>query len=367
MERRDLYTILATRIRSGRYVTGSRLPSERALAAELGVHRNTISRVVARLAESGLVETVPGRRPVVCSTGADAQAPRTVALLMGNEPWFQSFQHVVRGCEMELSAHDFRLVFRDTLAPTMEGTCQKEAAALENLEKQPVAGVILWCQDVDHAAPALERLGAKGAVLVAIDRLPRGFASDFVGVDNIHGATAAVEHLLALGHRRVAFATYEEEHSSSVADREDGYRKTMRHHGIPENDLEVIRIRGDNADASIRAMAQSLARAADRPTAVFCVNDIMAIKLTRSLQAVGVRVPEDIAIVGFDDLEGLTMHPPTLTTVRQPYEMLGRHAARLILWRLNNPEAPIRHVLLDTSLIVRSSTVSHAPSEPFAA
>ena len=364
MERRDLYTTLATRIRSGRYESGSRLPSERALAEELGAHRNTISRVIARLADAGLVETHPGRRPVVRRLGMDARASRTVALCMGNEPRFRSFQHVLRGCEMELSAHDFRLVFRDTLAPTIEGTREKEAAALKNLEEQPVAGLILWCQDVDTTPATLKRLRATGTVIVAIDRLPLSFNCDFVGVDNIHGASVAVEHLLALGHRRVAFATYAEEHTSAVLERKDAYRNTMRHHGIPESELTIIGIPVDTADAAIEAKARAFAQTTDRPTAVFCVNDIMATKLTRNLLAAGVRVPEDIAIVGFDDLEGLTVHSPILTTMRQPYELLGRHAARLILWRLNNPEAPIRHVLLDTSLVVRSSTVSSAAPAP---
>lgn len=362
MERRDLYTTLATRIRSGRYESGSRLPSERALAEELGAHRNTISRVIARLADAGLVETHPGRRPIVRSAGIDARASRTVALCMGNEPRFRSFQHVLRGCEMELSAHDFHLVFRDTLAPTIEGTRQKEMAALKNLEEQPVAGLIVWCQDVDAAPPTLKRLRAAGTVIVAIDRQPSGFPCDFVGVDNIHGATVAVEHLLSLGHRRVAYATYAEEIVSAVMEREDAYRNTMRHHGIPDSDLAYIRIPADTSDSAIMEVAARYARTEDRPTAIFCVNDIMATKLTRSLLAAGLDVPEDIAIVGFDDLEGLTVHSPILSTMRQPYELLGRHAARLILWRLNNPEAPIRHVLLDTSLVVRSSTVSSAPA-----
>jgi len=96
----------------------------------------------------------------------------------------------------------------------------------------------------------------------------------------------------------------------------------------------------------------------NRPTAVFAVNDILAWRLMRAMTESGRSVPGDLAIVGFDDIEPKAMHKPLLTTMRQPFERIGYYAARMLLERMQTPSLPIRHVLLDTPLVVRASTAS---------
>jgi DNA-binding LacI/PurR family transcriptional regulator len=115
-------------------------------------------------------------------------------------------------------------------------------------------------------------------------------------------------------------------------------------------------------------MADRLAASPDRPTALFAVNDILATALLRALAVAGLRVPEDISVLGFDDVENMGLHPPVLTTVRQPYERIGAQAARLLLSRRRAPDAPFRSFLLETALIQRNTTRPiDAESEPQAA
>ncbi len=367
----DPYTILETRIRQGDYPPGSRLPAERQLADELGIHRNTVRRVVARLAEAGWLDCQPGCRPVVRSPGG-VVAMHTIALLMGNEPVFHAFQHLLRGCEQKLRASGYRLVYMDTRGPGEEPARSREQQALENLSERPVAGLILWCEEPYRARPHLDRLSGQGTAVVTVDRHVPGFTSDWVGADNIHGAITAVEHLLELGHRRIGFAA---QHTppTSVQERLEGYAEALHSHGLDVDEGLLFWFPREGTEAAVADWAVRLLQTPEHPTAFFAENDIMAWQMLRALNGAGIKVPQDISLVGFDDMEAQAVQTPVMTTVRQPYQAMGWQAARLVLERIRHPDAPYREVLLGTALVRRSSTgppprsasFSHAISQPW--
>lgn len=361
MRRLDPYSILEIRIRSGVYPAGTWLATERQLAEELGVHRQAIRTAVAKLSDVGLLERRPGHRPVIRRSEAHSASRNTVALLMGADPVFRPFQQVLRGCERELGSLGYRMVFMDTLGRDDHHTHEVEMRALDSLIQHPLTGVIVWCQDPHGSLPRLERLRASGTALVTIDRVVPGLEADFVGVDNVRAAEHAVEHLWELGHRRIAFITQVLD-VSTVVDREIGYRSALRHLGLDIDESIIFRLDPvvSTPEERYQAIARQLIGNPDRPTALFAINDMVAWRLLHTMTAAGIRVPQDIAIVGFDDIEAWAMHRPVLTTVRQPYEGMGRHAANLLLQRLKAPDAPVRHLLLDTSLAVRSTTVAGA-------
>ena len=362
MRKIDPYSALESRIRNGVYAHGTWLASERELAGEFGVHRNVIRRAVTRLAEAGMLECRRGRRPVVQTPNGAAEPLQTVALLMGNEPRFHAFQFVAHGCEEELRAAGHRLLFMNTLGPTLESTRNRERDALASLVEHPVAGVILWCQEPANCLDNLGALTERGTPVVAIDRRIDGFRCDHVGVDNRHAASLAADHLLGLGHTRIAFALWREDMSSTVRDRLDGFRKTLKLHGLPIEDRWIYRVPKDTAAAAASEIAENISRAKDRPTALFAINDILAGDFRQALESAGMRVPEDIALVGVGGMEDVAFDQPFLTTLRQPYEAFGRHAAHLVLQRMKHPDAPICSVLLETELMARASTRPGAPS-----
>ena len=173
---------------------------------------------------------------------------------------------------------------------------------------------------------------------------------DWVDVDGARGTGEAVDHLVSLGHRRIAFLGWPP--GSGVGDdRAAGWRQAMARHGLPVDGL-----RGDapdDIDAAARAAAPLLEAGA---TAVVAACDTLAMGCYRALAARGEEPGQRVAVVGFDDLPAAALLRPTLTTLRQPLEAIGRQCVRLLLSRIAEPQAPARHVLLPPELVVRDST-----------
>ena len=174
-----------------------------------------------------------------------------------------------------------------------------------------------------------------------------------VQVDNRLGARLASEHLLALGHRRIAHITGPRGWVATE-DRRRGYYAALASAGIlPEPTLEIDSIPeivpGREAAARLLALPE-------RPTAIFAFNDNIAIGVIQAARARGLRVPEDLSIVGFDDIEHATIVSPELTTVRQPLAEMGRTAVSLLNRLLERQRFETLHVELATRLVVRDST-----------
>jgi LacI family transcriptional regulator len=177
--------------------------------------------------------------------------------------------------------------------------------------------------------------------------------ADYVDADNVGGSRMAVEHLIRLGHRRIATVTGPL-NMASGEDRLAGYCQALEAHRIPVRD-ELI-AEGDYTEGSGVMAVRRLLSAS--PTAVFVASDTMAIGALKALREAELRVPEDMALVGFDDIPVAAALEPALTTVRQPIERLGSMAADLLLNLLENPpdtQAPAHRIILPAKLIVRDS------------
>jgi len=175
----------------------------------------------------------------------------------------------------------------------------------------------------------------------------------YVDVDNVSASRMAVEHLIRLGHRRIATVTGPLSMASGE-DRLAGYCQALEAHRISVQ--EALIVEGDFTEGSGAMGMQRLLSAS--PTAVFAANDMMAIGALKALREAGFRVPEDVALVGFDDVPIAAAVEPALTTVHQPIERLGSMAAELLLNLLENPPdvpAPAHRIILPAKLIVRDS------------
>jgi LacI family transcriptional regulator len=197
------------------------------------------------------------------------------------------------------------------------------------------------------------------APIVAVD--PHTGPSDLptIDSDNLHGGRLATEHLLELGHRRIGLLAGRPDLESARL-REAGYRAALADAGIPVDDALVVR--GDFNPAVSRDAARSLLTLPDRPTAVFAANDWSAFALMEVAADLGLRVPEDVSVIGFDNISALAH--PALTTVHQPIQEMGRRAVELLVRLIDgDPDAaaaPAR-LTLPTSLVVRRSTQPPAP------
>ncbi|MCX6032784.1 MAG: substrate-binding domain-containing protein [Chloroflexi bacterium] len=254
---------------------------------------------------------------------------------------------VVEGIEGAAYAHGYSVI----LAASQDDP-ERETAAVETLRSKRVDAVIVTSSRV--GALHQERLGAAGVPVILLNshsqQLPHTFS---VRVDDQHGARLATEHLLALGHRRIAHVAGPAGHSSS-ADRLAGYRAALAEAGVPFDGALVFA--GTGRPAAGEQAAASLMALADRPTAVFCYNDMTAIGLLRAARQAGLAVPRELAVVGFDDIPLASYVSPALTTVAQPKFELGQQAMAMALALMVGRGEGVGDVVLQGRLVVREST-----------
>ncbi len=211
-----------------------------------------------------------------------------------------------------------------------------------------IDGVIVSSMLMDD--PLVQALADNQKPFVLVGRHPTNASLSYVDVDNIKGAHSAVAHLLRLGRRRIAAITGPQ-NAIVGADRRTGYLDALRERGLaPDPRLTV---EGDFTETSGYLGMQRLL--AHDPDAVFAASDMMAQGALRALREAGRRVPEDVAVVGFDDMPFAATTEPPLTTVRQPIGRLGATAVEILIDLITQPAAGPRRVLLSTELVIRKS------------
>jgi LacI family transcriptional regulator len=232
----------------------------------------------------------------------------------------------------------------------------KEDAYLRVLEERRVEGVLLV--PVSAATARIEALRARGTAVVRLNHRAAGDDECSVGVDDLRAGELAMEHLLGLGHERIAYVT-SASHVYPTDERRDGALNAARKAGKDEDILRELSVTHLNVahgrDAGERVLGLS-----PRPTAVYCANDLVALGVLQVLIRHGVRVPDDMAIVGNDDIEFASAAAIPLTSVREPRHLLGRTAADLLLAEAGgDTEHEHRRVVLQPELVVRASTIGN--------
>jgi len=286
-----------------------------------------------------------GYRPNVVARALVSRATTTVGLVVGDieNPFFAA---AARGLADVMDAHGYTVLLANA-----DEDAGRERRAVDALRARQVDGMVVV--PAPGASPEhLTELVTAGVPLVLLDRAVVGVAADSVLVRNVAGARAAVAHLAGLGHRRIGVVSDSPDITSS-AERIQGYRQALRAAGIaPEPGL--ISIGGPTRDDGEAAALRLLDRP-DRPTAVFTANNFMTVGALRAARSLALRIPEDVALVGFDDLDWTTLVQPPVTVVRQPVADLGRVAGERLLRRLEGDAGPPKRIRLDANLIVRGS------------
>lgn len=255
------------------------------------------------------------------------------------------FTGVVRGIERVLLEAGYMLLLANS-----DEIPAREARMLATLRAEGVAGIVFV--PIANANSVYDGLVNSPFPIVAVDRLPTGLRIDLVTVNNTQASRQAVEHLLDLGHRHIALIGGPQPHSTA-RERQQGYEMAMRAARIAiRPDLNQ---HGDFREQGGYDSMRALLALREPPTAVFAANNLMTLGALRALHEAGKRIPHDIALIGFDDMPWATSLNPPLTAVAQPAHELGATAAELLLARIADPERPVRHVVLETRLVVRAS------------
>jgi LacI family transcriptional regulator len=257
------------------------------------------------------------------------------------------FSAILAGAAEALYEEDIRIV----LCPTLHQH-DREVTLLERLMRGTTDGALLLLPE--ESPDELRMLKRQGFPFVVVDPrepVPEGIA--VVSAGHAAGAREATEHLLQLGHRRIGAITGIP-HWVATEERLTGFRTALAGAGLlPDPSLLV---EGDWLISGGFAAAERLLARPDRPTAVFAFNDNIAIGVLQAARVHGLRVPDDLSIVGFDDLEEASIVDPPLTTVRQPLAELGRMGASLLVRLVDGQRVDALRVELATKLIVRGST-----------
>ncbi|MEU4231346.1 LacI family DNA-binding transcriptional regulator [Nonomuraea sp. NPDC026600] len=332
----------------------------RDVAARAGVSASTVSRVIAGdypVAQSTRVRVMRAMRELDYVLNVHARAlsgasTKMVAFVL-DDVTGPSFAYVAKGVEQQATAEG-----RLCMVCTTHGDPSRELAVVEAMREQRADAVILvgggslddtYRERMTHFAHALDKAGSR-LVLCGRPSLGDDVPTTVVEYDNEGGAYAMTSHLLSQGHRRIVYlgAVSSEDASTTKVGRDRGFTRAHQAYGVPYDPDLVVPASFDRA-AGYEGTKRLLARGADF-TAVFAATDMVAVGVFAALREVGLRIPDDVSVAGYDDIPFAADLAPGLTTVHIPTEELGRTAVRLALNR-HEPQ----HVVLGTHIVVRGS------------
>jgi LacI family transcriptional regulator len=327
------------------------------VAREAGVGLMTVSRVI---------NGVPGRK----FSEATAQRVREAIRQLGYEP-----NHVARSLRGQRSgviglvttnvadpfwascAHGVELEARkQNYVPILVASdedCLLEERQVAALQAHRVDGLLLVSTYRNKRTTLTSRLAK--IPTVAVDRPISGFKTDCVLVLNHEAAYEATRHLIGHGHQRIAFLGYAER-IYTVRERIEGYARAMHEAG-----LECVIRASTSGPAGVPLLASDLFALKRRPTAMFAANTLVMHGIMETAFNLGLKIPDDVALAGFEDFKWAGLVTPGLTVVRQPGEEMGRRAAQMLFERLAGKKGPPQRIVLDTELIIRESCGCHAP------
>ncbi len=310
------------------------------------VRADTRERVEASIAKLGYVPNRLARGLIQRKTHAFGVIVPDVA-----NPFFTL---VVRGVEQVAWRAGYHVILCDT-----QGDLERERGYLEDMVAFQVEGVLI-APVGDRSRPQLRLLTHNSVPFVLIDRSITGFDADLVQGDSVAGARQLVEHLIALGHRRIGMVT-ETAGVSTARDRVQGYREALEGAGIEPDPELVVESSAIDPDAAREATLRLLARP-EPPTAIFAVNNIAVVGVVEAARRQKLEIPDDLALVCFDDIEHVSRLYPFLTVMAQPAETYGTIATQLLLDRLSGRIAQRRRiVVLPADFVVRKSSGAPAP------
>lgn len=272
-------------------------------------------------------------------------------------PFFtrRSYVERLQGVENVLTSSGYELVLYNVETVTRRDECLRTVPRAERVD----GVLVLSLAPTDAEA---ERLAQAGVPIVFVDAFHESMNS--VQIDDVTGARSAVEYCIELGHERVAYIGELLDENpfqfQPIADRYQGYREALANAGIPFD--EDLHKQGRYGWREARRMANELLTMDARPTAIFAYSDAMAFGVLEAAQQLDLRVPQDLSVVGFDDVEVAQYFQ--LTTVRQPLYETGARGAELLLQQMGHTEiTEPTHIVLPTTLVVRNTTAS--PGEDF--
>ncbi len=362
---RHVFSALRREIETGRLKRGDRVPSEAELGRTFGASRITVGRAVRELQRAGLVERRAGSGTYV--KGLPAGSALSFGLLIPDLGETEIFEPICQGMMSSPLARQHALVWGSPNGAVTSATKAERAWQLgrQYIDRR-VSGVFFapleLGPDKDDVNKRIANAFDEARIpVVLLDRTvlpyPRRGHHDLVGIDNRRAGYVITAHLVGLGCRRIAFVAMSQA-AATVDAREAGYREALYRADLPVDRASIYRLDPTDSHAVRSLMEDS------RPDAIVCANDRTAARMMQTLLRLGHRIPEDVRLVGIDDVEYASLLPVPLTTLRQPTHQIGQAAIAAMLDRVARADLPTRDILLHCELIVRESCGGRSNPEP---
>lgn len=328
------------------------------VAEKAGVSITTVSRVINGSAK---VNEETRERVQKAMTKLDYQPNRVAQRLRASSgrskllgliiPDIQNqfYSNIVRGIEDVTYGNDYAVILCNS-----DENPNKERFYLEVLKSESVDGIIL--PPIHQFGEEIENFIDLGIPIVCVDRKLMRKNVDTVVIGNEKGGYDAVNHLIELGHKKIAILTSSLQFSS-FDERQKGYERALKENGI-EIDKRLIKEGDPRSSEAARELTNELLDLDTPPTAIFATNNLMTLGVLEALNKHDLRIPDDISIVGFDDLPWAKAISPPLTAVKQPAYEMGQKAAELFFKRVEDPSREAEEIVLEPKLVIRESTAS---------
>ncbi len=338
--------ILETQILEGKLPAGSQLPGERALARQFGVSQMTVNRAIQELVRKGRLYRRSGAGTFVTDAVQPVRVHGVVLVIPHTEqPQADTYlREPFRAMRNVAQSRDLTLQ-----------VVQAETDEYEQMAEKHAQGALLFIAPPVDAFEILARLWQNGTRLVVMGASWQSSPFPCVDSDNFGGARRAVEYLLSLGHRNIAYLNGWQG-STNCADRLRGYLQAMEKWNAFVSPEWIVQA-GSDSHLSVEARQQmtDLLIRTERVTAIFTAGYYLALETLSLLRSLGLRVPEDVSIVSFDDPPSAAHLNPPLSTVRQPLYEMGQSAMDLLFEVLTSPHPEPRTIFLPTELVIRES------------
>ncbi len=355
---------IRTRIARREWLADTQLPTEAELEVMLRVSRVTIRQALSAAVEEGLIVRLAGKGTFVSGKEISTSMAKTEGFIGYIVPHLSSSFNVqiLLGVESILRDRGYHLIFCNS-----EGDLSKENQLIQNLEIDKMAGYIVQPVYAQSNDRTLFNVVSKGTRVVFIDRNIPGVQADSVMSNHFEGGRQVVRHLIDQGYKNIAYLAREPIQLPSIAERLHGYQIAMadfdlkpRAPFIVGGPIELGYLQDQNSSTLhenlvVEKIATFL-REAERPEAIVAMNDLVAMLVLEAAEQVGLRIPDDLGVVGFDDLDCADARDLT-TMAQRPFE-IGSEAARLLLKRIHSDSEAIQQVLLPTQLIIRGSSIN---------
>jgi DNA-binding LacI/PurR family transcriptional regulator len=289
-------------------------------------------------------------RPSVVRAASRNGNTRSIGVVMSSFN-VSYFADIFRGIQAEL--------FEEKYLPiAVDSAISNELVAINRLVDHKVDGLILGLLEEKLKPASFKSMLQLNLPLVIIETNTAGLYADVVDNDDVNGGRMAAEHLIELGHTRIGFCSYGEGLHCTCVPRFQGFREALARHNLTYNDkyTATLPFQGDDCLKRFKEDLIKILSQPDAPTAYFATTDLNALQVYEAAAELNIRIPQQLSVIGFADLNFAPYITPPLTTIRQNGFAIGQNAAKLILKRLNGDGTPPTRIVVPTELVIRKST-----------